>query len=147
MITKFVSSGILGIPDLELEFEEDEKLIVIKGPNGSGKTSLLKQITHPFSSHDRTNRLRDGVDEGHTVMILKFRNKEYKIQHLYQRDRKNAIKVNSYLAKKVDGSWVELVENGLPTTFAGIVLQELDYEKYLYDILNKKSFNLESIKL
>lgn len=136
MITKFVSSGILGIPDLELEFEEDEKLIVIKGPNGSGKTSLLKQITHPFSSHDRTNRLRDGVDEGHTVMILKFRNKEYKIQHLYQRDRKNAIKVNSYLAKKVDGSWVELVENGLPTTFAGIVLQELDYEKYLYDILN-----------
>lgn len=134
MIRKFVSKNILGIPDMDIELG-DEKIVIIKGPNGSGKTSLLKQITHPLSSHDRFNRLKPGEDEGHIITYLTYKNRDYKIQHLYKRDKKS-VKVLSYLAKKIDNNYVELVENGLPTKFNDIANRELDYDKYMYDILN-----------
>lgn len=134
MIRKFVSKNILGIPDMDIELG-DEKIVIIKGPNGSGKTSLLKQITHPLSSHDRFNRLKPGEDEGHIITYLIYKNRDYKIQHLYKRDKKS-VKVLSYLAKKIDNNYVELVENGLPTKFNDIANRELDYDKYMYDILN-----------
>lgn len=134
MIRKFVSKNILGIPDMDIELG-DEKIVIIKGPNGSGKTSLLKQITHPLSSHDRFNRLKPGEDEGHIITYLTYKNRDYKIQHLYKRD-KRSVKVLSYLAKKIDNNYVELVENGLPTKFNDIANKELDYDKYMYDILN-----------
>lgn len=134
MIRKFVSKNILGIPDMDIELG-DEKIVIIKGPNGSGKTSLLKQITHPLSSHDRFNRLKPGEDEGHIITYLTYKNRDYKIQHLYKRDKKS-VKVLSYLAKKIDNNYVELVENGLPTKFNDIANKELDYDKYMYDILN-----------
>ena len=134
MIRKFVSKNILGIPDMDIELG-DEKIVIIKGPNGSGKTSLLKQITHPLSSHDRFNRLKPGEDEGYIITYLTYKNRDYKIQHLYKRDKKS-VKVLSYLAKKIDNNYVELVENGLPTKFNDIANRELDYDKYMYDILN-----------
>lgn len=135
MIKKFISKGILGIPDMEVELE-DEKIIIIKGPNGSGKSSLLKQITHPFSSHNKFNRLlKSGENEGHTIMYVRFRNNDYKIQHLYSRTKKS-VSVLSYLSRYEDGKWIELVENGLPTTFKEVCKRELDYEGYMYDILN-----------
>ena len=134
MIRKFVSKNILGIPDMDIELG-DEKIVIIKGPNGSGKTSLLKQITHPLSSHDRFNRLKPGEEEGHIITYLTYKNRDYKIQHLYKRDKKS-VKVLSYLAKKIDNNYVELVDNGLPTKFTDIANKELDYDKYMYDILN-----------
>lgn len=135
MIKKFIAKNMVGIPDVELEFD-DSKIIVIKGPNGSGKTSLLRQITHPFASHDRINRLRTGEDSGYTISYITFNNIDYKIQHLYERDRKGNVKVNSYLSKKINDTYEELVENGLPTNFNRVVQYEFEYEKYLYDILN-----------
>ena len=134
MIKKFVSKNILGIPDMDIELGE-EKIVIIKGPNGSGKTSLLKQITHPLSSHDRFNRLKPGEDEGYIKTYLTYKNRDYRIQHLYKRDKKS-VKVLSYLAKKIDDSYIELVDNGLPTKFIDIANKELDYDKYMYDILN-----------
>lgn len=134
MIRKFVSKNILGIPDMDIELGE-EKIVIIKGPNGSGKTSLLKQITHPLSSHDRFNRLKPGEDEGYIKTYLTYKNRDYRIQHLYKRDKKS-VKVLSYLAKKIDDSYIELVDNGLPTKFIDIANKELDYDKYMYDILN-----------
>lgn len=134
MIRKFVSKNILGIPDMDIELGE-EKIVIIKGPNGSGKTSLLKQITHPLSSHDRFNRLKPGEDEGCIKTYLTYKNRDYRIQHLYKREKKS-VKVLSYLAKKIDDSYIELVDNGLPTKFIDIANKELDYDKYMYDILN-----------
>ncbi len=134
MIKKFVSKGIIGLPDMEIELE-GEKIVLIKGPNGSGKTSLLRQITHPFASHNRFHKLKPGVDEGHTIMYLVYKGFEYKIQHLYTKER-DKIKVLSYISKLVNGSWVELSSNGLSTNFKDLVLKELDYQGYMYDILN-----------
>lgn len=134
MIKRFISKGILGIPDMDIELS-DEKIIIIKGSNGSGKTSLLKQITHPMSSHDRFNRLKPGEDEGYIITYLTYKNIDYKIQHLYKKDRKS-VKVLSYISKKINDKYVELVENGLPSKFSEVVRYELEYDKYMYDILN-----------
>lgn len=134
MIKKFVAKGLMGIPDCDIELGE-EKLIIIKGPNGSGKTSLLKQITHPYSSHDRYNRLRDGEYDGYIIKYFDYKGVQYKSQHIYTREKKNT-KVLSYLSKKVGEEWVELVNNGLPSKFNEVCIYELEYDKYLYDILN-----------
>ena len=56
MINSFESHGLVGVPDCNIGLGE-EKIVIIKGPNGSGKTSLLRQITHPLSSHNRFNKL------------------------------------------------------------------------------------------
>ena len=141
MIKRFKSKGIIGIPDCEIELG-DEKKIIITGPNGSGKTSLLKQITHPLASHDRINRLKQGVDEGYTEMEIFFYGQSYRIQHIYTRNKPGqSPKVMSYLFKLVNGNWIKLVENGLPTNFKSVVEKELSYSDYLYEILNIGSHN------
>lgn len=141
MIKRFISKGIVGIPDCDIKLG-DEKKIIITGPNGSGKTSLLKQITHPLASHDRINRLKQGVDEGYTEMEIFFYGTSYKIQHIYTRNKPGqSPKVMSYLFKNINGNYINLVENGLPTRFKAVVEQELSYSDYLYDILNIGSHN------
>ena len=141
MIKRFKSKGLIGIPDCDITLG-DEKKIIITGPNGSGKTSLLKQITHPLASHDRINRLKTGIDEGYTEMEIFFYGIYYKIQHIYARSKPGqSPKVMSYLFKKINGNYLNLVENGLPTRFKAVVEQELSYSDYLYDILNIGSHN------
>ena len=139
MIKRFKSKGLVGIPDCDITFN-DEKIVLITGPNGSGKTSLLKQITHPLSSHDRINRLKNGVEEAETRMEIDFYGNEYKIIHIYTRT-KTSPKVLSYLWKKVDNDWVNLVENGLPTNFKSMVEKEFDYYDHLFPVLNIGSHN------
>ena len=141
MIKRFISKGMVGIPDCDIKLG-NEKKIVITGPNGSGKTSLLKQITHPLASHDRINRLKPGVDEGYVEMELDFYGQYYKIQHLYNRTKPGqSPKVMSYLFKMIDNKYVNLVENGLPTNFKSVVEKELYYSDYMYPILNIGSHN------
>lgn len=135
MIKRFISKGIMGIPDMDIELG-DEKIIVIKGPNGSGKTSLLRQITHPLSSHDRFNRLKEGCMDGHIIMYLVYNGVPYKVHHEYAIKPGGKVKVLSYLFKKIDGEFTELTGNGLPSKFNDVVKYEFNYEKYLFDILN-----------
>ncbi len=134
MIKSFKSTGIVGVPDCDIELG-DEKIVIIKGPNGCGKTSLLRQITHPLSSHNRFNKLKPGYDSGHTIMEIVYNNIDYKIEHVYQKARTN-IQVMSYLYKKIDGKYVLLTDTGLVSKFKEMVAKELDYEDHLYPILN-----------
>lgn len=141
MIKRFKCKGMVGIPDCDIKLGTEKK-IVITGPNGSGKTSLLKQITHPLSSHDKYNRLKTGVDEGFIEMEIEFYGVNYKVQHLYNRNKPGqSPKVMSYLFKEENGVYNNLVENGLPTNFKSVVEKELHYSDYLYNILNIGSHN------
>ena len=97
MITRFISEGLVGVPDMDITLGPEKK-VIIQGPNGSGKTSLLRQITHPLSSHNRFNKLRKGVEEGFTEMHINYYGRKYQIKHIYKRDSKS-VKVMSYLLK------------------------------------------------
>ena len=134
MINSFESYGLIGVPDCNISLGE-EKIVIIKGPNGSGKTSLLRQITHPLSSHNRFNKLRNGIVEGYTKMILTYKNNKYKVEHRYTRQKKS-IQVLSYLFKMINDEWVLLTDNGLVNKFKQACSTELDYDDYLFEILN-----------
>lgn len=134
MINSFESHGLVGVPDCNITLG-NEKIVIIKGPNGSGKTSLLRQITHPLSSHNRFNKLRNGITEGYTKMNITYRNTLYKIEHRYTRQKRN-IQVLSYLSKMVGDEWVLLTDNGLVNKFKQACSVELEYDDFLYEILN-----------
>ena len=124
MINSFESHGLVGVPDCNITLG-NEKIVIIKGPNGSGKTSLLRQITHPLSSHNRFNKLRNGITEGYTKMNITYRNTLYKIEHRYTRQKRN-IQVLSYLSKMVGDEWVLLTDNGLVNKFKQACSVELE---------------------
>ena len=139
MITRFISEGLVGVPDMDITLGPEKK-VIIQGPNGSGKTSLLRQITHPLSSHNRFNKLRKGVEEGFTEMHLDYYGRKYQVKHIYKRDSKS-VKVMSYLFKEINGEYISLTDNGLVNSFKSVVEKELDYSDYLFDICNIGSHN------
>lgn len=135
MITRFVSSGIIGVPDCDIKLT-DEKIILIKGPNGSGKTSLLKNITHPYSTVSRSVNLKNGVNEGKLIKYFLINNKEYKVEHHFTRGTKN-ISTSSYLMIKDEfGKWKNYSDTGLVKDFKNKVEHYLNYEDFMYNILN-----------
>lgn len=59
--------NVMGIEDLEIR---PNKVTVVEGPNGSGKTSVVEAILAPFrGGHDPT-LLRKGADEGEVYFLL-----------------------------------------------------------------------------
>lgn len=136
MITRFESKGIMGIPDMNISLD-DEKIILIQGPNGSGKSSLLKQITHPLSSVSRSVKLKNGVSEGLVKLEIYYNNKYYLVHHEFTRASKGNVTTISHLYKKNENNVYEnLTETGLQNDFKKQVSTYLDYEDYLYSILN-----------
>lgn len=135
MITRFVSSGIMGVPDCDIKLS-DEKIILITGPNGSGKTSLLKNITHPYSTISRSMTLKNGINEGKLIKYFLINGKEFKVEHHFARGNKN-ISTSSYLLYKDElGKWNNMSDTGLIKDFKSKVAHRLNYEDYMYSILN-----------
>lgn len=136
MITRFESKGIMGIPDMNISLD-NEKIILIQGPNGSGKSSLLKQITHPLSSVSRSVKLKNGISEGLVKLEMYYNNNYYLVHHEFSRGVKGNVTTISHLYKKNDNNVYEnLTETGLQNDFKKQVSTYLDYEDYLYSILN-----------
>ena len=136
MITRFESKGILGVPDMDIQLG-DEKIILIQGPNGSGKTSLLKQITHPLATINRSVKLKTGIKEGYIKIYIKYNNKDFLINHSFTRGNKGNVSTVSHLFNKdINNKFVLMTETGLQTEFKKAVAHNLDYNDYLYNILN-----------
>lgn len=135
MITRFISSGITGVPDCDIKLS-DEKIILIKGPNGSGKTSLLKNITHPYSTISRSISLKNGINEGKLIKYFLINNKEFKIEHHFTRGNKNISTSSHILVKDEFGKWKNMSDTGLVKDFKNKVQHYLNYEDYMYSILN-----------
>ena len=49
-IKKIRITGVGGIDDLEINF--DDRMNIISGPNGIGKTTILESIAHSFSGFE-----------------------------------------------------------------------------------------------
>lgn len=135
MITRFISSGITGVPDCDIKLS-DEKIILIKGPNGSGKTSLLKNITHPYSTISRSVSLKNGINEGKLIKYFLINNKEFKVEHHFTRGNKNISTSSHILVKDEFGKWKNMSDTGLVKDFKNKVQHYLNYEDYMYSILN-----------
>ena len=135
MITRFISSGITGVPDCDIKLS-DEKIILIKGPNGSGKTSLLKNITHPYSTISRSVSLKNGINEGKLIKYFLINNKEFKVEHHFTRGSKNISTSSHIMLKDEFGKWKNMSDTGLVKDFKNKVQHYLNYEDYMYSILN-----------
>ena len=66
-IQKIRINSILGIDDLEIE---PGKFTKIEGPNGTGKTSILKAIKAAVTKGHDATLLRNGAEKGEMVLVL-----------------------------------------------------------------------------
>ena len=103
------------------------KITLITGPNGSGKTSILSTL-HPFANNgnlDVRNEMpliRKGK-EGYKEIHISNDGDMYIIKHFYT-PTKESHSVKSYIEK----NGVELNVNGNVTSFKSIVNEELEIE-------------------
>ena len=114
---------------IEIDFTSaNQKIIHIKGPNGSGKTSLLSTF-HPFA-YNKEDDSRDNSElilagkEGYKEVHYKEGNDEYIIRHIYQPKPNNKRTVKSFIS--VNGN--EMNANGNVTSFLEIVKDTLGIE-------------------
>lgn len=113
---------------IEIDFSKRKnKIILITGPNGSGKTSILSTL-HPFAYNgnlDIRNEMpliRKGK-EGYKEIHISNDGDMYIIKHFYT-PSKESHSVKSYIEK----NGVELNVNGNVTSFKSIVSEELEIE-------------------
>lgn len=114
---------------IEIDFTKSiHKIIHIKGPNGSGKTSLLSTF-HPFA-YNKEDDSRDNSElilagkEGYKEIHYKDGNDEYIIRHIYQPKPNNKRTVKSFIS--INGN--EMNANGNVTSFLEIVKDTLGIE-------------------
>ena len=116
----------MGRKTIEIDFSEAKnRIILITGPNGSGKTSILSAI-HPFANNGNLD-IRDNLplirvgESGYKEIHIVSDEDEYVIKHYYI-PSSDKHKVKSYIEK--NGS--ELNANGNVTSFKELVKEELD---------------------
>lgn len=114
---------------IEIDFTcSEQKIIHIKGPNGSGKTSLLSTF-HPFAynkedeSRDNSELILEGK-EGYKEIHYQDKDDKYIIRHIYQPKPNNKRTVKSFIS--MNGN--ELNANGNVTSFIEIVKDTLGIE-------------------
>ena len=123
------------------------KICLIEGPNGKGKTVLLSQL-NPFATignldvRDSLNIIRE-KKEGYKKIVIVDNDNEFLIEHFYT-PNKDSHTVKSYVKK----NGTELNINGNVTSFKEIISQELDMElDYMKLIrLGSNVVNLNNLK-
>lgn len=114
---------------IEIDFSNSlNKICLIIGPNGSGKTSILS-LLNPFATLGNLD-VRDGNDlilenkNGYKEIHIEKNEDVYIIKHFYTPNKNRSHTVKSYIQKND----IELNENGNVTSFKEIVKEELQVE-------------------
>ena len=133
---------------LRIDFSKRKnKICLISGPNGKGKTVLLSQL-NPFATLGNLD-VRDNLPliipkkEGYKKIVIIDNENEYNIEHFYT-PSKDSHTVKSYVKKNGE----ELNINGNVTSFKEIISYELELEQdYMKLIrLGNNVVNLISLK-
>lgn len=113
--------------EITIDFSKAKnKIILLTGPNGSGKTSILSCL-HPFATNGNLDIRsenpiiltgKEGFKEIHLIG-----DDEYVIKHFYF-PNKDTHSIKSYISKNGE----ELNENGNVTSFKAIVKEELNLD-------------------
>lgn len=121
--------------EIEIDFSKcKNKLILLCGPNGSGKTSLLSEM-HPFANSGNmdvrgdTNLIIEGKD-GYKEIHIQDKEDLYVIKHYYMFSKKNK-SVKSFITK----NGVELNENGNVRSFKEVVNEYLGIDQELLKLM------------
>lgn len=114
---------------IKIDFSKAKnKIILLVGPNGSGKTSILSLLT-PFASignldvRNSSNLIIDGKS-GYKEIEIEDKENIYLIKHFYTPKKPDGHSVKSYISKNGD----ELNPNGNVTSFKEWVKIELGIE-------------------
>lgn len=114
---------------IEIDFREvKNKIILLIGPNGSGKTSLLSLLT-PFATvggldiRNSSNLILEGKNGYKEIEIIN-KNDVYVIKHFYTAKKPDGHSVKSYIMK----NGIELNSNGNVSSFKEYVKDELNVE-------------------
>lgn len=123
---------------IEIEFNNPNKIIMIQGANGSGKTTILSSL-NPFvdTVNDERKNFFIKNSDGEKVIHYKIDDKVYMIKH-YIKNKKTSsyiseIDYNDYINKKFTKA-NELNENGGVRTFEDLVLKYLNVDKEYFKI-------------
>lgn len=114
---------------IEIDFSKsNNNVVLLTGPNGSGKTSILSCL-HPFPTNGNMDVRSDNPiivprENGYKEIHISDGDDLYVIQHFYTRNSDKHI-IKSYIQK----NGVELNENGNVTSFKEIVEKELGLEQ------------------
>ena len=114
---------------IEIDFSKsNNNVVLLTGPNGSGKTSILSCL-HPFPTNGNMDVRSDNPiivprENGYKEIHISDGDDLYVIQHFYTRNGDKHI-IKSYIQK----NGVELNENGNVTSFKEIVEKELGLEQ------------------
>ena len=114
---------------IEIGFSKsNNNVVLLTGPNGSGKTSILSCL-HPFPTNGNMDVRSDNPiivprENGYKEIHISDGDDLYVIQHFYTRNSDKHI-IKSYIQK----NGVELNENGNVTSFKEIVEKELGLEQ------------------
>jgi DNA repair exonuclease SbcCD ATPase subunit len=134
-ITRFILENFSNIDTamnarrIEIDFRDvKNKIILLIGPNGSGKTSLLSLLT-PFATvggldiRNSANLILEGKNGYKEIEIIN-KNDIYIIKHFYTAKKPEGHSVKSYIMK----NGVELNANGNVSSFKEYVKDELNVE-------------------
>lgn len=114
---------------IEIDFTGAKNdVILLTGPNGSGKTSILSCL-HPFATNGNldvrdSNPLIVAKKDGYKEIHIENGNDLYIIQHFYTHKSPEGHTVKSYIQKNGE----ELNDNGNVTSFKEVVQKELGIE-------------------
>lgn len=114
---------------IEIDFSKsNNNVVLLTGPNGSGKTSILSCL-HPFPTNGNMDVRSDNPiivprENGYKEIHISDGDDLYVIQHFYTRNSDKHI-IKSYIQK----NGVELNDNGNVTSFKEIVEKELGLEQ------------------